>query len=221
VRVSESRGTVHHPLFARVYVRLGAAAERAGMSELRDEALAGLRGRVLEVGAGHGLNFPHYPPQVSEVVAIEPEGHLRDRARAAALEAPVPVTVMEGIADRLPAADGAVDAAVVCLVLCSVPDQRRALAELLRVVRPGGELRFLEHVRSADAGLARLQSGLDRWLWPRIAGGCHCARDTEAALRASGFEVEALRRFTFRPCVLNAPTSPCIVGVARRPAGPG
>ena len=119
---------------------------------------AGLTGRVVEVGAGNGLNFGHYPATVTEVVAVEPEPYLRERAEEAARAAPVDVTVVVGLADALPAEDGAFDAAVASLVLCSVPDQAGALAELRRVVRPDGELRFYEHV-SLPAGAARCSAG--------------------------------------------------------------
>jgi SAM-dependent methyltransferase len=134
------------PRFARMYLRTSKNAEARGATEHRRRLLDGLHGTVLELGAGHGLNFPHYPAEVSEVIAIEPEPTLRARATEAAASAPVPVRVLAGVADELPVADESVDAAVTSLVLCSVPDQRRALAELRRVLRPGGELRFYEHV---------------------------------------------------------------------------
>ncbi|MEA2467958.1 MAG: hypothetical protein QOJ57_2084, partial [Thermoleophilaceae bacterium] len=137
---------VHHPLFARLYALISPKAEKAGVGDHRREMLDGLAGRVIELGAGNGLNFAQYPESVTEVVAVEPEPYLRSRADEAAAAAAVPVTVVEGTADRLPAADASFDAAVASLVLCSVPDQARALAELRRVLRPGGELRFYEHV---------------------------------------------------------------------------
>ncbi|HEV2062299.1 MAG TPA: methyltransferase domain-containing protein, partial [Solirubrobacteraceae bacterium] len=155
---------------------MSARAEDVGQREHRRELLEGLRGRVVEVGAGNGLNFPHYPPEVEEVVAVEPEPFLRERAVAAAAEAPVSVRVLDGVADRLALDDAAMDAAVVSLVLCSVPDQLDALAEVRRVLRPGGKLRFYEHVRSERAGFARAQRAADL-VWPRIAGGCHTHRD--------------------------------------------
>jgi len=208
---------VHHPLFARLYIIVAAAAERAGAGAHRDESLAGLAGRVIEVGAGTGLNFGRYPHSVTQVIAIEPEPRLRARASRAARRAPVPVRVIAGLAERLPAATASFDAAVVSLVLCSVADQDRALGELMRVIRPGGELRFYEHVRAREPRLARWQERLDRWLWPRIAGGCHLARESAAAIADAGFEIERCRRFSFRPCPLAALTSPTIVGCARRP----
>lgn len=147
-------------------LRIGKAAEAKGAAEHRDELLAGLTGRVIEVGAGNGLNFRHYPTSVTEVVAIEPEPYLRERAQASAKASPVTVTVVDGTADQLPADDASFDAGVASLVLCSVDDQATALGELRRVIRPGGELRFYEHVVSdlllAAAALARAQA--TRWL---------------------------------------------------------
>lgn len=212
-----STATRHsHPLFARFYARIAAYGEAKGAAEHRDRLLAGLSGRVVEVGAGNGMNFGHYPASVGEVVAVEPEPYLRRRATAAAQTAPVPVRVVEGTAAELPLEDASMDAGVVSLVLCSVPSQAAALAELRRVIRPGGQLRCYEHVRSADAGLARLQDRLDV-VWAQVGGGCHCNRDTEASLAAAGFVVEAMQRFDFRPSVLAALTAPVILGRARRP----
>lgn len=206
---------VSHPVFARVYAALSPQAERGGVGAHRDEALEGLRGRVVEVGAGTGLNFGHYPPGVTEVVAVEPEPHMRRRAEAAARRAPVPVSVVDAVADELPLPDGSYDAAVASLVLCTVPDQARALAELRRVLRPGGELRFYEHVVADGGPRAALQRRVDDWgIWPRLAGGCHAGRDTGAAIEAAGFRIERLRRFEFGPTPL---TVPHVIGVARRP----
>ena len=147
--------SVHHPLFARFYTHVLARNEPAELRAFRDELLAGVSGRVVEVGAGAGANFPHYPSTVTEVVAVEPEAYLREQAQAAAAEAPIRVTVLDGVADALPLEDASCDAAVACLVLCSVPDQATALAELRRVLKPGGELRFLEHVRGSSPRMAR------------------------------------------------------------------
>ena len=156
---------VHHPLFARLYERLAPRVEEQGAAEHRRELLAGLKGRVIEVGAGTGLNFTHYPETVDEVVAVEPEAYLRRRAEEAAAAASVTVTVVDGVADRLPAADQSFDAGVASLVLCSVPDQASALAELRRVVRPGGELRFYDHVLANSPDLARFQHAIGH-VWP-------------------------------------------------------
>jgi ubiquinone/menaquinone biosynthesis C-methylase UbiE len=203
-----------HPLFARVYARVAEISERRGGAGHRRKLLAGLRGRVIEVGAGSGANFRHYPASVAEVLAVEPENYLRERAQRAATAAPVAVSVAHGDAERLPEAD--FDAGVVALVLCTVPDQDAALAELYRVIRPGGELRFYEHVRSHSTWEARFQRLADATLWPRFAGGCHLARDTTAAIERAGFRIEVCERFSFSPAPL-LPADPHILGVARRP----
>jgi SAM-dependent methyltransferase len=207
---------VSHPLFARLWPRLAAAGERQGTSVLRDRLLSAAAGRVLEVGAGSGTNFGHYPPAVTEVVAVEPEPRLRALAAAAAPSAPVPVRVLEGDADALPAEDGSMDAVVTSLVLCSVPSPARALAEVRRVLRPGGRLLFWEHVRG-DGGLARAQQVLDATVWPLLAGGCHTGRDTVAAVEEADFAIERLERFDFPGLTVNLnPTRPQILGTALR-----
>jgi ubiquinone/menaquinone biosynthesis C-methylase UbiE len=208
--------TVSHPLFARAYLWLSEMEEKGGRAEHRDEALAGLSGRVIELGAGNGLNFAHYPETVTEVVAVEPEPLLREHAERAAAKAPVTVRVVDGVADALPAEDGSMDAAVASLVLCSVPDQSVALAEVKRVLKPGGELRFYEHVLSRAHGLARFQRFSDATYWPLISGGCHMARDTAPAIERAGFTIESQRRWAYRPSAL-LPPEPMILGVARKP----
>ncbi|MFJ8649290.1 class I SAM-dependent methyltransferase [Streptomyces sp. NPDC093546] len=214
------RDTVHHPLFARFYARVSVAMDtKGGVAACRDELLAGLSGRVIEIGAGNGLNFAHYPGAVSEVVAIEPERRLRQLAVSAALRSDVPVDVVPGVAEALPVKSEAFDAAVASLVLCTVRDLPRALAELRRVLRPGGELRFFEHGRAEGRALATAQRALDRTVWPTLFGGCHTARDPLAAIEAAGFEVVTHRRFRLPEKGPQLPSSPCVLGVARRPGG--
>ncbi|MEU8244946.1 class I SAM-dependent methyltransferase [Nonomuraea sp. NPDC048916] len=203
-----------HPRFARMYARMSGQAEAFGMAGHRARLLSGLSGRVVEVGAGNGLNFPHYPTGVREVVAVEPEDHLRALAERAAGSAPVPVQVVAGHAAELPFDDAAFDAAVLSLVLCSVPSQAAALAELRRVLRPGGELRFFEHVRSGNRVRATLEH-LVTPLWWRVCGGCHPNRDTTAAIRDAGFAIEENDRFVFRP-MPGSPSMTHILGRARR-----
>src|SRR5438874_13806468 len=206
---------VEHPLFARFYLRMTSSRKAAGEDEYRHELLAGLSGRVIEVGAGNGLNFPLYPETVDEVVAVEPEPLLREAATKNAADAPVPVQVIDGVSGRLPVEDGSFDAGVASLVLCSVPDQQRALTEFHRVIRPGGELRFYEHVVAERPMPARLQRLADATFWPRVGGGCHLSRNTGAAIEQAGFTVESSKRFSFTPGA-PVPPIPHILGIARR-----
>jgi ubiquinone/menaquinone biosynthesis C-methylase UbiE len=211
------RQHVRHPLFARMYQRMSAAAERAGAAEHRARTLSGLSGRVVEVGAGNGLNFAHYPTAVTEVVAVEPERYLRSRAEAAAAaaRATTRVTVIDGTAAAIPLDDASVDGGVASLVLCSVSDPAAALAELHRVIRPSGELRFYEHVVADNDRWARLQRRADP-VWTRFAGGCHVTRDTATAISRAGFEIVDCERFLFQPCFMAKLAAPHILGRAIR-----
>jgi ubiquinone/menaquinone biosynthesis C-methylase UbiE len=205
---------VRHPLFARVYARVGHLMD-AEIGDHRRRLLAGLTGRVLEVGAGNGLNFPHYPATVTDVLAVEPEPYLRRLAVTATRQAPVPIRVVAGTAEALPAPDASVDAVVASLVLCSVTDPMQALAEVRRVLRPGGRLRFYEHVRATDPRLARWQDRLERpWGW--LVGGCHPNRDTVATVTAAGLRLVQLDRFDLQ--AMPALARPHVLGAAQQPA---
>ncbi len=207
-----------HPLFARYYAKISPAMDRGGMAEHRARLLSGLAGTVIEVGCGNGLNFPHYPATVTHVLAVEPDPYLRTLAERAAQRAAVPINVVDAVAERLPASDSTLDAAVVCLVLCSVPEQEAALSELHRVVKPGGQLRFLEHVRAASPAFVRIQRAVDATFWPFVAGGCHTSRDTAAAISRAGFTLGQVTHFDFPESRLRSPATPHILGTATRDA---
>jgi SAM-dependent methyltransferase len=204
---------LQRPRFARLYLGVAEEADRRGGAEHRRRLLAGLGGTVVEVGAGHGPNFRYYPPEVTDVLAVEPDATLRAAAERAAAAAPVPVRVVAGHADALPAADASVANVVTSLVLCSVADPHRTLAEVRRVLVPGGTLRYYEHVRSA--GAKGLVQDAVRPLWTRIAGGCHPNRRTGDVVRAAGFTVDTEDRFTWRPARLG-PASDHLIGSAHR-----
>ena len=201
-------------MFARWVARVAAKSEGTEEDDLRRELLGGLRGRVIELGSGSGPNFAFYPEGVSELVAVEPEDYLRAKAVEAAGDSGRPIRVVDAVADALPFEDGYFDAAVAALVLCSVPSQPAALAELRRVVRPGGELRFYEHVAARSQPLSALQRGLAP-VTQRLAGGCRPDHDTAGAIEAAGFEIERYRRFVQRS-LADALGAPRILGTARR-----
>lgn len=205
------------PWFARFYRCVAPAMDRGGLGEQRRRLLAGLAGDVIEVGVGEGRNLPHYPAQVDRLVAVEPEPLLRDAARAAAGAARVPVEVVDGRAERLEAADGSFDAAVVTCVLCSVEDPSAALRELLRVLRPGGQLRFIEHVRAETVLAAGLQRAVDATFWPRLFGGCHTSRDVLATMADTGFRLERVQHLAFSATSIPFPAHPHVAGIAVRP----
>jgi ubiquinone/menaquinone biosynthesis C-methylase UbiE len=200
-----------------MYERVSAGMEAEGMGALRDEMLSGVRGDVVEVGAGNGMNLSHYPASTTKITAIEPEPHLRSLAEQAGARLDVPVTVLAGRAESLPLDDASADVGVVSLMLCALDDQSRALGELFRVIRPGGELRFLEHVAAAGPALRTLQKVADATVWPRLTGGCRTAREPIAAIEAAGFRVERSRRLRFPDSWLPVPAAPHVLGVAVRP----
>lgn len=207
--------TIDNPFFAKAWARMS-TREPDSIVRLRRENLLGLTGRVLEVGAGTGTNFAFYPTTVTEVVAVEPEVRLAALAREAAATAPVPVTVSTETVERYGGAEP-FDATVCSLVLCSVADPDAVLRQLFSMLRPGGELRYLEHV--AGTGMrSRLQRVADATVWPRLLGNCHTHRHTEQSIVDAGFEVADARREWVLPSWVPVPVSEAVIGRAVRPA---
>ena len=208
---------LRRPVFARYYARLAPRLEDEGLADLRRELLAGLRGDVIEVGAGSGLNFRHYPASVTSVSAVEPEPYLRRTAEDAAGETETNVTVLPGTAGQLPLPDASCDAAVLCLVMCSLDDRPAALAEIARVLRPGGVLRFLEHTRATTRGLRVAQRIADATIWPLMAGGCHTSTDPVGDIEAAGYTVTECRALRFPDVRISQPSTPHVLGSALAP----
>ncbi|KUI14111.1 phosphatidylethanolamine N-methyltransferase [Mycobacterium sp. GA-1285] len=209
--------TVDNPFFARLWTVMS-TNETDAIRKLRRENLAGLSGRVLEVGAGTGTNFEFYPDTVSEVVAVEPERRLAEQAQRAAAVARVPVTVSTDTVEQFVAAgDEPFDAVVCSLVLCSIDDPDTVLQQLLSLMQPGGELRYLEHIAS-DGGRGRLQRIADATVWPRLLGNCHTHRHTEHSIAGAGFEVAGSRREWTMPRWVPLPVAEFAIGRAVKPS---
>jgi ubiquinone/menaquinone biosynthesis C-methylase UbiE len=180
-------------LFAALYDRGLKGSEDAGLREMRRETLAAAEGRTIDLGAGTGANLALYPDAVTELVLAEPDPHMAKRLRQKLARSGRAAELVEAPAERLPCGDSSFDTAVFTLVLCTVPDPEAALAEAARVLRPGGKLLFVEHVRAEDAGLARWQDRLEK-PWRFVGDGCHCNRDTVATIEASPLTLEQVRR---------------------------
>lgn len=199
-------------LMAAVYDRFMRVSEAACLAKWRADLLRDLAGEVLEVGAGTGSTLSLYPATVKRLVMCEPDPHMR--AKLLAKDKPAGVEVSDASLDKLPFKDQAFDAVVCSLVLCSVRDQKAALAEIARVLRPGGKLVFLEHV-AADGKPARL-----KWqrriepVWKHLMGNCHLTRRTEAAIAAAGFDFERIERESIRKAL--PIVRPSVRGVARK-----
>lgn len=181
--------------FSAVYDRGFKATEEAGLRAMRRELLAQARGRVLELGAGTGLNIEHYPAEVEALTLVEPDPHMTKRLREKLTQTgkAAEISVVEAPGENLPFPDGSFDTVAVTLVLCTVPSPADTLAEVKRVLEPDGQLLFLEHVRAEDPGLARWQDRFER-PWRFLGDGCHCNRDTVSAIAAAGFELGDVER---------------------------
>lgn len=204
-----------HTVFTRVYRGLSAVGERTGLGDLRRRVLADAHGRLLIIGLGPGHDLDHLPAAVTSVVALEPSASMRAAARsrlAATAHRGVSVDVVDAMAEDVPLPDSSVDSVLVAYVLCSVADPHAAAAEIRRVLRPGGTLHVLEHVRAEPGTALR---GLQRAVgsvWPRLAGGCRVDRDTAAALESAGFDLSEISRTRLMAL---PPVAPTLVGVAR------
>jgi SAM-dependent methyltransferase len=175
--------------FSALYDRCFKAAEEAGLRDMRREVLAGARGRVLELGAGTGLNLDLYPEEgIESLTLTEPDPHMFKQLRPKLAASNREAELIEAGAEDLPFEDDSFDTVTVTLVLCTVPDQAAALREIRRVLKPGGQLLFLEHVRANDPGLVKWQDRLEK-PWHFLGDGCHCNRNTEAGIAAAGFEL--------------------------------
>lgn len=203
-----------HRIFAAFYDRLNAAADKGWQGERRSRLLSGATGEVLEIGGGTGANLAHYRA-ADRVVVTEPDPFMREKLRPKLSQARVPVEVLEAGAEELPFLDDSFDVVASTLVLCSVPDQRVALAEIRRVLRSGGTLVFMEHVRGSGR-TARWQDRIEP-LWMKLFAGCHPNRDTMAAVEEAGFVLEDFEYFD--PPVPLSGFTPHVQGTAKVPVG--
>lgn len=202
-------------IFAALYDRMMGEAEKAGLSAHREALLARAEGRVLEIGGGTGANLPFYRSAVAELVVTEPEEPMIRRLQPKLHGYRIPTRVLRAPAEQLPLEEGSFDCAVTTLVLCTVAQPDRALAEIRRLLRPGGRLLFLEHVRSEDPKLARWQDRLTG-IWSVVGCGCQCNRRTVETIQAAGFAVSDLRHEDFPKA---APlVRPLVIGTAARPS---
>jgi ubiquinone/menaquinone biosynthesis C-methylase UbiE len=199
--------------YAALYDVVSGPAERAGLREQRRDLLAQATGATVEIGAGTGLNLPHYPLAVTRLALVEPDPHMSRRLRRRAARLGRDAEILDASAARLPFPDASFDTAVVTFTLCSVPDEQAALDEITRILAPGGRLLFLEHVRSTDPRIAAQQ---DKIPFPYSLIGCRPNRDTLREIKASPLTVESVRSGELP----KAPKieRPMIVGTARRPA---
>lgn len=204
---------VWSPAFARFYDVAFALAERSGLSDVRSNVVGQAVGVTVELGAGTGLNLPHYPSHITRLLLTEPDPHMASKLRAKAAATPIKAEILDAPAHALPVEDASVDTVVSTLVLCTVEDPAATLAEVARVLKPGGRLLFVEHVRSESPRLARWQDRL-RVPWSWYACGCQCNRDTVATIRQSPLQLQETRSDRLR--WISPLLRPLAIGVAKR-----
>jgi ubiquinone/menaquinone biosynthesis C-methylase UbiE len=212
---TKEQATTNHSIFAAMYERVSRGeAERNFMEPLRIEIIGQAKGIVLEIGAGNGLNFAIYnPEQVERVEAVEPDSAMLRYARERLNMARVPITLSQAPVEALPFADEIFDSAVATLVFCSVTDPERGLSEIRRVLKPGGTLLLIEHVRAKGAFARQLQNIITP-VTKRVMGNCHWNRDTEFSVLNADFEIEDRR--DLRAIMQPAALQPMIMLRARR-----
>jgi ubiquinone/menaquinone biosynthesis C-methylase UbiE len=167
------------------------AMNQTQLVPFRERVIGAAEGRVLEIGIGSALNLPFYGPNVRSVIGLEPSPELLRMAQGRAAAAPVPVELLEASAEAVPLDTASIDTVVTTWTLCTIPDAHKALAEMRRVLKPGGSLLFVEHGRAPEPGVARWQDRLDP-LWRRVAGGCHLNRQIDELISGSGFRIDRL-----------------------------
>ena len=198
-----------HPLFTQIYRWLARAEDSGAIGRARTDVSQALRGRLLIVGLGPAEDLHHLPDTVTEVVGIEPSPSMRKVARAAVDAAAMPVEVIDAVGEQLPLPDNSVDSALFAYVLCTVDDPELVVAETLRVLRPGGTIGVLEHVKADEGSWMRRAQRVARPVWPRVAGGCRCDQDTRAVFAAAGLDLSGLSSPRLTPV---PPVAPSLVG---------
>lgn len=175
--------------FANLYDIAMAPLEKRGIGRIRKKIISGLEGKILEIGAGTGANFPYYSSErVISIEALEPNQHMLEQAKLKAADAKVKVGFHQGVGENLPFREGEFDTVVATLVLCSVEDPQKVFQEIRRVCKKGGRIVLFEHVRTESTSLAALQDALTP-AWKRVCDGCHLNRDTGRYMRESGIHV--------------------------------
>ena len=209
----------NHPIFTQIYRLIARLEDPGEVGRARSQAAADLSGRLLIIGLGPAEDLHHLPPAVTEVIAVEPSSSMRAAAAGAvarAAERGLPVELVDAVGEALPLPDDSVDSVLLAYVMCTVDRPAAVLAEIDRVLRPGGVIGILEHVAAADGTWMRRAQRLAAPWWPLVGGGCHCDRDTRAVLQAAGFDTSEVRGETL---VQIPPVAPALIGTAVRATG--